>query len=46
MILMSYSDVPTDGVTNLGSPVLTADPALDITTDVLAGLNAEYKASK
>ena len=46
MILMSYSDVPNDGVTNLGSPVLTADPALDITTDVLAGLNAEYKASK
>lgn len=46
MILMSYGDIPNDGATNLGTPVLTADPALDITADVLAGLNAEYKASK
>lgn len=46
MILLSQGDIPNDGATNLGTPVLTADPALDITTDVLAGLNAEYKASK
>lgn len=46
MILMSYGDIPNDGATNLGAPVLTADPSLDITADVLAGLNAEYKASK
>jgi hypothetical protein len=25
-----------------GNPVLTADPSLNITEDVLAGLNAEY----
>lgn len=46
MILLSQGDIPNDGATNLGTPVLTADPALDITADVLAGLNAEYKASK
>lgn len=46
MILMSQGDIPNDGATNLGTPVLTADPSLDITADVLAGLNAEYKASK
>ena len=29
-----------------GAPVITADPALDITEDVLAGLNAEYIRNK
>ncbi len=29
-----------------GAPVITADPALDITEDVLAGLNEEYIATK
>ena len=29
-----------------GAPVITADPALDITDDVLAGLNDEYIKSK
>ena len=29
-----------------GTPVLTADPSLNITEDVLAGLNAEYIANK
>lgn len=46
MILISQGDIPNDGATNLGAPVLTADPSLDITSDVLAGLNAEYNASK
>ena len=46
MILVSQSDVPDDGATNLGTPVLAADPAFDITVDVLAGLNAEYNEAK
>lgn len=46
MILISQGDLPNDGATNLGTPVLTADPSLDITSDVLAGLNAEYNATK
>lgn len=46
MILISQGDIPNDGATNIGTPVLTADPSLDITTDVLTGLNAEYNASK
>jgi outer membrane protein len=46
MILLSQGDIPNDGATTLGTPVLTADPALDITADVVAGLNAEYNASK
>ncbi len=46
MILISQGDIPNDGATTLGTPVLTADPSLDITSDVLAGLNAEYNASK
>lgn len=46
MILISQGDVPEDGATTLGNPVLTADPSLDITADVVAGLNAEYNASK
>jgi Skp family chaperone for outer membrane proteins len=46
MILISQGDIPNDGATNLGTPVLTADPSLNITADVLAGLNAEYNASK
>ena len=29
-----------------GTPVLTADPSLNITEDVIAGLNAEYLANK
>ena len=29
-----------------GTPVLTADPSLNITEDVIAGLNAEYIANK
>lgn len=31
---------------NAGAPVITADPALDITDDVLAGLNDDYIKSK
>ena len=46
MILLSQGDADDDGIVNLGTPVLTADPSLDITNDVLAGLNAEYIASK
>ena len=46
MILISQGDVPEDGATTLGTPVLTADPSLDITADVIARLNAEYNASK
>lgn len=46
MILVTQSDIPNDGATTLGTPVLAADPSLDITRDVLDGLNAEYKASK
>ena len=44
MILISQSDIPNDGATTLGAPVLAADPSLDITADVVALLNAEYKA--
>ena len=46
MILISQGDAADDGVVTLGTPVLSADPSLDITDDVLAGLNAEYIASK
>ena len=46
MILVTQSDIPNDGATTLEAPVLAADPSLDITRDVLDGLNAEYKASK
>ncbi len=46
MILLTQSDVPNDGATTLGNPILAADPSLDITDVVVAGLNAEYKASK
>ena len=46
MILLSQGDIPNDGATTLGNPVVAADPSLDITNDVLAGLNAEYNASK
>jgi Skp family chaperone for outer membrane proteins len=46
MILISQSDIPDDGATTLGTPVLAADPSLDITAAVVAGLNAEYNASK
>ena len=46
MILLSQGDVENDGIISLSSPVLTADPSLDITDEVLAGLNEEYIASK
>lgn len=46
MIIISQSDIPGDGATNLGNPVIAADASLDVTADVLAGLNAEYNASK
>ena len=46
MILISQGDVEGDGVVTLASPVLTADPSLDITDAVLAGLNEEYIATK
>ena len=46
MILVTQGDAPEDGVVTLGAPVLTADPSLDITNDVLAGLNEEYIATK
>ena len=46
MILLSQGDVEGDGVITLPAPVLTADPAIDITDDVLARLNEEYIASK
>jgi outer membrane protein len=37
--VMGYSDAP-------GSTVLLADPALDITQEILDGLNEQYKAKK
>lgn len=43
MILVNYGDVEGDGATTIGTNILIADPALDITTDFLNGLNAEYK---
>ena len=46
MILLSQGDVEGDGVVTLATPVLTADPSLDITDEVLAGLNEEYITSK
>ena len=46
MILLSQGDAENDGIVSLSAPVLTADPSLDITDEVLAGLNEEYIASK
>ena len=46
MIIVSQGDAEGDGVVTLSAPVLTADPSLDITDAVLAGLNEEYIASK
>ena len=46
MILLSQGDVEGDGMVSLPAPVLTADPSLDITDEVLAGLNEEYIATK
>lgn len=46
MIIVSQGDVEGDGVVTLAAPVLTADPSLDITDAVLAGLNEEYIATK
>ncbi len=42
MILISQGDDPNDGMVTLGAPVLTADPSLNITADVLEKLNEEY----
>ena len=41
-----YAMILTTQGAILPAPVVTADPALDITDDVLAGLNAEYVKSK
>ena len=46
MILVSQGDVEGDGMVSVPAPVLTADPSLNITDAVLAGLNEEYIASK
>lgn len=46
MILVSQGDDANDGMVTLGNPVLTADPSLDITADVLARLNDEYIKTK
>lgn len=46
MILISQGDAADDGIVTLGAPVLTADPSLDITDDILKGLNEEYIATK
>jgi outer membrane protein len=46
MILLSQGDLEGDGMVTLSAPVLTADPSLDITDEVLAGLNEEYIATK
>ena len=46
MILLSQGDAENDGIVSLSAPVLTADPSLDITDEVLAGLNEEYIKSK
>lgn len=46
MILVSQGDDPADGIITLGTPVLAADPSLDITADVLAQLNNEYIKTK
>ena len=46
MILLSQGDIEGDGMVSLSAPVLTADPSLDITDEVLKGLNAEYVAAK
>lgn len=46
MILVSQGDDPDDGIITLGTPVLAADPSLDITADVLARLNDEYIQTK
>lgn len=46
MILITQGDAADDGIVTLSAPVLTADPSLDITEDVLKGLNDEYIATK
>ncbi len=46
MILVSQGDDPDDGIITLGTPVLAADPSLDITADVLSRLNDEYIQTK
>lgn len=47
MILVDQSDVDkTDKAMILNSLVLSADPSLDVTSEVLAGLNAAYTPTK
>ena len=47
MVLINQSDVDkTDKAMILNSLVLSADPALDVTAEVVAGLNAEYTPAK
>jgi Skp family chaperone for outer membrane proteins len=43
---MGYSMILTTQGDLLPAPVVTADPKLDITDDILEGLNAEYVANK
>lgn len=47
MIIISQSDMDTtDKAMILSAPVISADPSFDVTSEVVAGLNAEYKESK
>lgn len=47
MIIISQSDVePNDKAMILSTPVISADPSFDVTSEVVAGLNAEYNAPK
>ena len=43
---MGYAMILTTQGDLLPAPVVTADPKLDITDDILEGLNAEYVANK
>jgi outer membrane protein len=43
---MGYAMILTTQGDLLHAPVVTADPKLDITDDILEGLNAEYVANK
>lgn len=44
MILATEGDMPNDGIVTIGT-VIAADPSLDITDAIIAGLNAEYQPS-
>ena len=47
MIIANQSDVDTtDKAHLLSTPILSADPSLDVTSDVIAGLNAAYTPAK